>query len=76
MQADQHDTDDEAAENYPDELGLAGTDATYDPRDAPAEDVVIRGNEYLPRGAWRVWIETEDGVIETTGEHVVVENGD
>jgi len=60
-------------DDHPDALGLRGTDATYDPPDAPATEVTVRGTEYLRRGQWAVWIETADGVIETTDDHVEVD---
>jgi hypothetical protein len=66
------DTDDAPAENYPDELGLGGTDATYDPPDAPPADVTIRGTDHRGRDEWAIWIETADGVIETTDAYVEV----
>jgi len=67
------DTETESDERHPDVLGLDGRSATYDPRDAPATEVTIRGTEYLRRGQWAVWIETADGVIETTDDHVEVD---
>jgi len=64
----------ESNESYPDELGLDGRAATYDPNDAPAEDVIIRGTESRRGDAWAVWVETSDGVIETRDEFVEVDD--
>jgi len=65
--------DDAPTDDHPDALGLRGTEATYDPPDTPATEVTVRGTEYLRRGQWAVWIETADGVIETTDDHVEVD---
>jgi len=65
--------DDEPTADYPDGLGLRGTEATYDPADAPPESVTIRGTEHDRADTWTVWIETADGVIETTDAYVEVE---
>jgi len=64
--------DDESDADYPDELGLRDTEATYDPADAPPEAVTIRGTEHDRGDTWTVWIETADGVIETTDDYVEV----
>jgi len=65
--------DDESDGDYPDALGLRGEAATYDPADAPPESVTIRGTEHDRGDVWTVWIETADGVIETTDAYVEVE---
>jgi len=61
---------DESTTDRPDELGLAGAPATYDPADAPATDTIIRGTAHAGAGDWQVWIETADGIIETTDEYL------
>lgn len=71
MGTSQHDTAGESTADYPDELGLAGTPATHDPPDAPSGPVTIRGTEHDRKtDTWTVWIETTDGVIETTDGHI------
>jgi hypothetical protein len=59
--------------DYPDALGLRGEAATYDPPDAPATEVTIRGTAHDRADTWTVWIDTADGVIETTDAHVEVD---
>jgi len=65
--------DDESDADYPDALGLRGEAATYDPADAPATTVTIRGTEHDRGDVWTVWIKTTDGVIETTDDYVEVD---
>jgi hypothetical protein len=65
--------DDEPTADYPDALGLRGERATYDPADAPPSGVTIRGTEHDRADTWTVWIDTADGVIETTDDYVGVE---
>jgi len=65
--------DDASDADYPDALGLRGERATYDPADAPPSGVTIRGTEHDRADTWTVWIDTADGVIETTDAYVEVE---
>jgi len=65
--------DDAPTADYPDALGLRGERATYDPADAPPSEVTIRGTEHDRADTWTVWIDTADGVIETTDAYVEVE---